>query len=143
MRDNKSIHKSFQDLCDCYASTDPLHEMSKLDNTPNEDDAAVKWMALAALHGVNHNAEKITLLQEEDGKVKVLAEYRTAELPSPGSQTSGKIFNAFRELTHIETDKGKTALALGIRDSNLDLSVKIKKKKNHEKITIYFPNTNR
>lgn len=143
MKDNSSIHKRFQDLCDCYASTDPLQEMSKLSADSTQEEAAVKWMALAALHGVNHNAEKITLLRGEDGSVKVLAEYRTAELPSPGSQTSMKIFDAFRKMTHIETDKGKTALALGIRDSSLDLGLKIKREKDHEKITIYFPNGDR
>lgn len=140
MKDSTSIHKSVQDMCDCYSTTDPLKEMSKLQNDSNQEDAAVKWLALATLHGVNHNAEKITLLRDEDGKVRLLAEYRTAELPSPGRETGKKVFDALREMTHIESDKGKTALALGIHDSSLDLSVKIKQKKDREEITIKFPN---
>ena len=57
----------------------------------------------------------------------------------PNGQTVDRIFDAFREMAHIDTDKGQSALALGIRDSSIDLSVKIKKKKDKEKITIYFP----
>ena len=143
MKDHTSIHKAFQDHCDCYATSDPLKEMSKIKNDIDHEDAAVKWMALTALHGVNHNAEKITLVRGEDGRIKILAEYRPTELPSPGNEAGEKVFNAFRQMTHIETNKGKTALALGIRDSRLDLGVKIKKKKDHEKITIYFPDGHR
>jgi hypothetical protein len=42
-------------------------------------------------------------------------------------------------MTHIEDEKGKTALALGIRDSSIELYVKVKKKTGGEKITIVFP----
>jgi hypothetical protein len=143
MKDSVSIHKSVQEMCDCFATTDPLQEMSKIKNDSGNKDAAVKWLALAALHGVNQNAEKISIFRGEDGRVKVLAEYRVAELPSPGSETGEKVFEALREMTHIETDKVKTALALGIRDSSLDLNVTIKKKKDHERITIQFPNGTR
>jgi hypothetical protein len=75
----------------------------------------------------------------DDGKITVLAEYRTTELPSPGHDAGLKIFETFREMTHIDTDKGKTALALGIRDSSIELNVKIRMKDGTEKISIGFP----
>ena len=129
MKDSGSVHKNIQEMCDCYATTDPLREMSVLKNDADKDQAAVKWLALAALHGVNNNAEKITIRRTADGKVTVQAEYRVTELPSPGNEVGQKIFQAIRDVTHIEGDKGKTDLALGMRESSIGLEVKLKQKK--------------
>lgn len=139
MKDSGSVHKNIQEMCDCYATTDPLREMSVLKNDADKDQAAVKWLALAALHGVNNNAEKITIRRTADGKVTVQAEYRVTELPSPGNEVGQKIFQAIRDVTHIEGDKGKTDLALGMRESSIGLEVKLKQKKGEEKATIKFP----
>ena len=139
MKDSGNVHKKVQEMCDCYTTTDPLKEMSILKNDPDTESAAIKWVALAALHGVNSNAEKISISSGEDGKTTVLVEYRITELPSPGYDVARKIFEAFRDITHINADKGRTALALGIRDSSIDLNIKIKKKKGSNKITIVFP----
>ena len=139
MKDSGSMHKKVQEMCDCYATNDPLKEMSTLKNDSDTESAAVKWVALAVLHGVNNNAEEISIHRGDDGKISVVAEYRATELPSPGHDVGQKIFKTFREMTHIDAEKGKTALALGIRDSSIDLNVKVKKKNGTEKISISFP----
>ncbi len=139
MKDKRSLHLKVQELCDCYATTDPLKEMSELKNEENNDDAALKWLALATLHGINSNAKKITVTKSEDGEVNVTAEYRAAELPSPGNQIGNSIIEAVREITHVEEDKGKTPLALGIRDGNIEISVKVKKDEHKESVTLKFP----
>jgi hypothetical protein len=139
MKDSSSMHKKVQEMCDCYATNDPLKEMSMLKSETDTEAAAIKWVALAALHGVNNNAREISIRRDDDGKITVLAEYRTTELPSPGHDAGLKIFETFREMTHIDTEKGKTALALGIRDSSIELNLKIKMKNGIEKISIGFP----
>ncbi|MFO7712827.1 hypothetical protein [Desulfosarcina sp.] len=139
MKDSSSMHKKVQEMCDCYATNDPLKEMSTLKNDSDTDAAALKWVALAALHGVNNNAKKISIHRGDDGNITVLAEYRTTELPSPGHEAGSRIFETIREMTHIDAEKGKTALALGIRDSSIELNVKIKMKNGAEKISIGFP----
>lgn len=139
MKDHENIHLKVQDLCACFSNTDPLTEMAALAKDADTGEAALKWLALAALHGINANAEKITLKEGEDGHVIVEAEYRTTELPSPGNTVGGEIFNAVRSITHIEGEKGKTRVALGIMDSSVDLSVGIKEKKGKRKISIKFP----
>ena len=139
MKDSVSLHKKVQEMCDCFATTEPLKEMSTILRDPEEENAAIKWIALAALHGVNANAKKISMSIGKDGTNTVVAEYRTSELPSPGADVGRRIYDAVKEITHIETDKGKTALAIGIRDSSIDLQVKIKKKDGGRKITISFP----
>ena len=103
------------------------------------EEAALKWLALAALHGVNSNAKAVTISRSKDGEVRVTAKYRESELPSPGSDVGSKIMEAVREVTHIEGNKGKCPLALGIRDDSIELQVKMKTKDDKEKVTIKFP----
>ena len=139
MKDSGSLHKKVQEHCDCYATTDYLAEMSKVKNDSDKEEAATKWLALAALHGVNSGAKEISILKDTGGNVKVVAEYKDSELPSPGSDIAEKIFETVRDITHIEDKKGKTDLALGIRDSSINLKIKVKQSDDKNKITIKFP----
>ena len=139
MKEKRNLHLKVQEMCDCYATGDPLKEMSVVKNDEDKDEAAVKWLALAALHGVNNNAEEINITRSSEGNVRVVAEYRDTELPSPGTEVGKKIMNALREITHIEEEKGKTPLSLGIRNDSVNLTIKFKEKDGKEKITIKFP----
>ena len=139
MKEKRSLHLKVQELCDCYATNDPLKEMSVVKNDTDKAEAAVKWLALAALHGVNNNAKEVTITRSSDGGVLVTAKYRKSELPSPGSDVGAKIMDSVREICHIEDKKGETQLALGIRNDSIDLRVKIKEKEGREKVTIKFP----
>jgi hypothetical protein len=139
MKEKRNLHLKVQELCDCYASTDPLKEMSEVKNESDLEEGALKWVALAALHGVNSSAKKITITRTPQGDVKVTAKYRTAELPSPGKIIGDKVFTALREITHIETEKGKTPLALGIRDSSLEVKIAFKSEDEGETVSLKFP----
>ncbi len=139
MKDHDNIHLKVQDLCACFSNTDPLTEMAALAADKDTAEAALKWLALAVLHGINANAEKITLKEDDDGQIRATAEYRENDLPSPGSTVGSEIFEAVRQITHIEKDKGKTQLALGLMDSSIDLSLGIKEKNGKRKISIKFP----
>jgi hypothetical protein len=139
MKEKRNIHLKVQELCDCYASNDPLKEMSEIKGESDKDEAAAKWLALAALHGVNNNAKEVTIRRSPDGNIKVTAKYREAELPSPGAEIGEKIINAVREITHIEGGKGKSPLALGIREDSIELKIKMKSKDEGEKVNIKFP----
>lgn len=139
MKDSVNLHLKVQELCDCFATTDPLKEMSTITSSPDVDEAALKWLALAVLHGINNNAKRITLTEDKDGNVEVTAKYRVTQLPSPGSEVGEKVFDAVREITHIEKKKGKTALALGFRNNSLELNVKTKTKGEEKMVEISFP----
>lgn len=139
MKEKRNLHLKVQELCDCHATSDPLKEMSVVKNDSDKEEAALKWMALAALHGVNNNAKEVTISRYADGNVKVTAKYRESELPSPGSDVGSKVMEAVREITHIEGEKGKSPLALGIRNDSIELEVKMKEKEGREKVTIKFP----
>ena len=139
MKDSSSLHLKVQELCDCFATTDPLKEMSELPREKDTDVAALKWLSLAILHGINSNAESISIYQEKDGAVSVSAKYRKAQLPSPGASIGEKIFKAILEITHIEDSKGETPLAFGFRNNSMELQIKTKQKKGEQKVTIEFP----
>ena len=139
MKEKRNVHLKVQELCDCYATNDPLKEMSVVKNSSDKDEAALKWLALASLHGVNNNAKEVSITRSKDGEVRVTAKYRESELPSPGSDVGAKIMEAVREVTHIEGDEGKTPLSLGIRNDSIELRVKMKAKDDREKVTIKFP----
>lgn len=139
MKEKRNLHLKVQELCDCYAANDPLKEMSEITAGDDKDEAAVKWLALAALHGVNNNAKEVSITRAADGNIKVTAKYRESELPSPGSEVGEKIMGAVREITHIEGGKGKSPLALGIREDSIELKIKMKSKDEGEKVTIKFP----
>ena len=47
--------------------------------------------------------------------------------------------NAVRETTPIESGKGKSPLALGIREDSIELKIKMKSKDGGEKVTLKFP----
>ena len=139
MKDSANIHLKVQELCDCFATTDPLKGMSDIGRTPEEDEAALKWLALAILHGINSNAEKISLTTGKDGNVKVAVEYRNGELPAPGPAVGKKVIEAVRAMTHIEKEKEKTTLAFGIRNSSMDLKIKSRHEGGDDRISISFP----
>jgi hypothetical protein len=139
MKEKRNLHLKVQELCDCYATNDPLKEMSVVKSDNDKDEAAAKWLALAALHGVNDNAEAITITKSSDGNISVTATYRQSELPSPGSQVGDKVIETVREITHIEEGKGETPLALGIRQDSIELQVKFKSDKGEDSVTITFP----
>jgi hypothetical protein len=139
MKDKRSLHLKVQELCDCYATADPLREMSLLGKDADIEEAALKWLALAAVHGVNHNAKSIKLARAGDGSVRVIAKYRKSELPSPGAEIGARAIEAMRAILHAEGEDEEIPLALGIRDNSLTLNVEVEKDEDEETLTLKFP----
>ena len=139
MRDKRSLHLEVQEHIDCFANADPLKEMSEITADPDKDQAALKWMALAVLHGINFTAEKISLRTAPDGTTTVHAKYREAELPSPGTEIGRKVVEDIRKITHLEGNEGKEPLALGVRNDSIEINVKLKRDEEGETITFKFP----
>ena len=139
MRDMSNLHQKVQEMCDCFATTDPLKEMSRLQQDGNTEEGATKWLALAVLHGLNSNAEEISLEQGSDGKVKVVAEYRRSELPEPGSSIGSEVVRMTREIIHADSSQAESVLAFGVRNNNMDLKVRTREESGSNKVTIKFP----
>lgn len=139
MRDSSNLHQKVQEMCDCFATNDPLKEMSKMQHEKDIDEAAIKWIALAILHGINNNAEEISIEQTKTGGVKVVAEYRKAELPPPDDNISKNIINTLKDIIHVDSSQGDSTLALGLRDGSMDLHIRTRDEGGDSKATIKFP----
>lgn len=139
MREKETLHGKVQKLIDCFATSDPLKEMAGLPGEDDRQEAALKWLALAVIHGINSGAKEISVLRSEEGEVRVMAEYKKAELPSPGGAIGSCIMESLRSITHLEGEKGKTLLAMGVRDGSIDLNIKLKRSGEEEKLTLKFP----
>lgn len=139
MLDKRTLHMRVQEQCDCFATTDPLAEMAGLAGEKDTQEGALKWIALAVLHGIDRNAKKITLRRSADGKVCVSAKYRESELPAPPAGIGEKILDAVKGITHIEGDKGKTPVVIGIRDSSVEIEMKLEQDDGEEEIVLKFP----
>lgn len=139
MKDKETLHSKVQKLIDCFASVDPLREMAALRKEADQQEAALKWLALAVIHGINSGAREISVTRSEAGEVRVIAEYKKAELPSPGVEIASHIMESLRHITHLEGEKGKSFLAMGVRDGSIDLRIKVKRDGDEEKITLKFP----
>lgn len=142
MKDKRNLHLEVQEHIDCFANTDPLKEMSEITKDTDKDQAALKWLALSVLHGINFNAKKISIRTAADGTATVQAKYREAELPSPGGEIGRNIVEAIRRITHFEGEKGKGPLALGLRNDNLEIGIKVKRDEHGETVTFKFPKSN-
>ena len=142
MKDKRNLHLEVQEHLDCFANTDPLKEMSEITKDKDKDQAALKWLALAVLHGINFNAKKISIRTAADGTTTVQAKYRETELPSPGGEIGRNIVEAIRRITHFEGEKGKGPLALGLRNDNLEVGIKVKRDEHGETVTFKFPKSN-
>jgi hypothetical protein len=139
MKDERNLHQKVQEMVDCYATNDPLKEMSEIGQESDLDEAAIKWLALAALHGVNAGAKKIELELKPDGSVEVEAKYRGSHLPAPSPELAQKVLEVMRGITHLEGAKGKEPLALGIRNDSLSLGVKLEEKDGKSELKLKFP----
>jgi hypothetical protein len=139
MKDSGNLHQQVQEMCDCFATSDPLREMSKMQHESDAEAAALKWIGLAVLHGINNNAQSISLQENPDGTVTVLATYRESELPPPAGAIGAHIIKTMRDIIHVDDAEGESTLAFGVRNSSMDLHVKTEEKNGGQRLTISFP----
>ncbi len=138
MKDSNSLHQKVQAHIDCYSETDPLREMSRIHSDADAEAAALKWIALSVLHGVNNGAEKIAIHRDKAGAVEVLASYRTAALPTPGDDVAARVVSTLRAITHIDGPNGRLPLSLGMGNDRVELEVKIREEDGEAWVTLKF-----
>jgi hypothetical protein len=134
-----NLHAKLQEMCDCYLETDYRAQMAGMAAGDPEEEAT-KYLALAIMHAVSEKASKLSIKHKRgETKVTVKSEDGKESLPAPPAGIVGNIFALMRAITHIEEDQGETALALGLRDSQLDMQVKMEQKQEKQKLTLLFP----
>ncbi len=134
-----NFHMKLQEMCDCYMDTDFLAEMTHpiYVQSATLEEEAIRYLSLLILYSLTEKAQQLTMMKQK-GTLKVTVD-AVHVLPPPPEEIADKIFEIIRAITHIEDDKGKMALALGLRSSQVDLEVKVKKKEDEESLQLLFP----
>jgi hypothetical protein len=134
-------HLKLQEMCDCYLETDFIAELQHMSSAPISDDLeedAIKYLALAIMHSITEQATKLSLGKKGDTISVVVKDKEKETLPPPAAAVFDKIIEVVRAILHIEEDKGNLPLSLGLRNGEVNLTVKVKRDDSKNKATFYF-----
>ena len=136
-------HLKLQEMCECYLETDftrQLNAMVKGSSKDLEEDA-VKYLALAIMHGVSDRARSLKLKKKKDGTIKagLTVDEKKVSLPAPSSELFERLVGVIRSILHFEADGGTMPLSLGLRNSDIELVVKLKEKEGETSLKLSFP----
>lgn len=137
-----NLHLKLQEMCDCYLETDFMAQLRGMTAVPSADlpEDALKYLSLAIMAGVTDKAEKLKL-KNKAGSIgaSLVVQGEKVLLPPPSAELFGAIIDLVRAILHFEAKGGKTPLSLGLRNSELELQVKLKQEEGKTALTIGFP----
>ncbi len=146
MKDERNYHLRLQEFCDCFMETDFKKELEEAsrgmsgDPSGDSDELALKFLGLTLLYGANEEAGKISLEKSSNGKVLLSVEARGSyQLPPPDARMADRVFSIARSITHIDSDRGKSPLSLGLRNDRMEIGLEFDRKDGGEKLTFVFP----
>jgi hypothetical protein len=145
----RSLHLRLQEYCDCYLETDPQREIvviskkgAAADVTKDREEVALKFLCLTILYAIKESAKKITLAKQGRDEVRLNVEAAGKYvLPVPRADIADEIFKVMRSITHLESERGKEVLSLGLRNDRLELTVEFASTAGENTLTISFPAT--
>ena len=146
IKDERNYHLRLQEFCDCFMETDYKRELEVAskgasgDPSGDPDELALKFLGLTLLYGANEEAKKISLQRSKEGKVSLAVEARgNYQLPPPSAKLAERVFSIARSITHIEKDKGKSPLSLGLRNDRMEINLEFDRKGDGESLSLVFP----
>lgn len=137
-----NLHQKLIEMCDCYMETDYLSQLKKMVNSSGGDieEDAIKYLALSLMFAVTEKATKLSFsVKKSVMKAVVKVEGDKIGLPAPGAEIGPKLFQIMRRILHLEEDKGKMELSLGLRNDQLNLQVKIEREGDKENMRFKLP----
>ena len=143
----RSLHLRLQEYCDCYLETDPQKEIvvinkkgAAADVTKDREEVALKFLSLIIIYGVNQSAKKISLTRRgrDEASLDVEAAGKYV-LPAPRADIADEIFKVMRSITHLESERGREVLSLGLRNDRVELTVEFASAAGENTLTISFP----
>jgi len=126
--------------------TDPKKELEKAsagisgDPSGDLDELALKFLGLSVFYGASEKTKTITLQRSKDGKVLFTVDAKGKyQLPPPSLRVADRVIHIARSITHIESDKGKLPVSMGLRNDRIDLTFQFDRKPEGESFAISFP----
>jgi len=141
---SRSPHLKLQEMCDCYLETDFSKKLAAMKRSLKADvsEEAFKYLALALLEATTEQASELSFVTLDNlTTVTVEGSEKTIHLPAPPPNLLHAITTIIRDITHIDEGNGESALILGLKNGQLDLSVLIQKDSRRERIVIGFPDS--
>lgn len=143
----RNLHLRLQEYCDCYMETDPQKEIvvinkkgATADVTKDREEVALKFLSLTILYGIKESAKKISLTKKGRDEVRLNVEAAGKYvLPAPRADIADEIFKVMRSITHLESERGREVLSLGLRSDRLELTVEFASAAGENTLTILFP----
>jgi hypothetical protein len=146
IKDDRNYHQRLQEFCECYMETDPKKELEKaskgISGDPGRDldELALKFLGLGIFYGVSEKAKKVILQRSKEGKVIFAVESRGQyQLSPPGVQVADRIISIARSITHIDEDRAKEPVSLGLRNDRIELTFQFDRTEKGETFSILFP----
>jgi rubredoxin len=139
---SRTPHLKLQEMCDCYLETDFSRQLKTMVASSSTDlrEDGFKYLALVLLEAITEKASALVLTKQGNTiKVTLKGTDPQIALPSPAAEIMDVITTIIREILHLEEDKGKSPLTLGLKNSRLDLFVRMKKDNEEERLAIEFP----
>ena len=136
-----NYHLKLQEMCDCYLETDFVPEMQHMATNPPSDDLeedAIKYLALAIMHAITEQVAKLSLKKKGATITVTVKDTEKEKLPAPAAAVFAKIIEIVRTILHIEEDEGKLPLSLGLRNGEINLTVKVKRGDDKESVAFSF-----
>ncbi len=137
----RNYHLKLLEMCDCYMETDFLAELRALVKEKNEDldEGAIKFLSLGIMYAVTKQARKLSFKKKGEHVSVIVKNDDKEALPSPPLPLYEKIDEIMRAILHLEEDKGGMPLSLGLRNGQMELQVKMERKKDKKSLKIKFP----
>lgn len=139
---DSSPQQKLQEMCDCYLETDFAAQLAAMTGKPSADlkEDAVKYLSLALMYGLTEKARKVTL-KKKGGKIRarIKAVEQKIKLPQPTADLFDGVIDLIRGILHFDSVGGSSQLVLGLRNSQLDLRVKLKELEEKTSLKFTFP----
>lgn len=146
IKDERNYHQRLQEFCDCFMETDPKKELEKAskgisgDPGGNPDELALKFLGLGIFYGASEKAKTISFQRSKDGRVLFTVDAKGKyQLPPPDARLADRVIYIARSITHIEEDKGRQPVSMGLRNDRIDIHFQFDRKGEGETFTISFP----
>jgi len=136
-----NFHLKLQEMCDCYMETDFLAEMRHMttQETTDQEEAAMKYLALSILHTITEQAKKLSFKRKGPEVTVKMKNTKKELLPAPSLEIFNKIVEIMRSILHLHEEKGELPFSLGLRTGEVNLEVKIKREEDKESVKFKFP----
>ncbi len=137
-----NAHLKLIEMCDCYLETDYPSAIQKVADAPGADlaEEATKYLALALLYTITEKASKLSLKRKRDKvTVTIKSNGEKIALRPPSRDLFDVIVGTMRCILHIDEDKGALPLAMGLKNGQLEMQVKVERKKDKESLKIKMP----